>query len=44
MTLKNLTHNEYVRLLTETGLIGLTVTIILYWQLAGIGIRGIADD
>ena len=40
VTLKNLTHNEYVRLLTETGLIGLAITIVLYWQLAGIGIRG----
>jgi O-antigen ligase len=33
VTLGNFTHNEYVRLLAETGLIGLVITIWLYWQL-----------
>ena len=33
VTLGNLTHNEYVRLLVETGALGLAATIILYWNL-----------
>jgi O-antigen ligase len=38
--LGNLTHNEYVRLLVETGLIGLVLTIMMYWMLFKIALKG----
>jgi O-antigen ligase len=36
----NYTHNEYVRLLVETGLIGLAAMMIVYWGLLRIAARG----
>jgi O-antigen ligase len=38
--LHNLTHNEYVRLLVETGMMGLAVTIYLYWKLLQLARKG----
>ena len=38
--LGNLTHNEYVRLLVETGAMGLVVTLLLYWKLFRIAMKG----
>lgn len=40
VTLGQFTHNEYVRLLVETGVLGLIATIILYKQLLDITIEG----
>ncbi len=38
--LGNLAHNEYLRLLVETGIIGLTAMIVLYAQLVRVALRG----
>jgi O-antigen ligase len=46
VTLGNFTHNEYIRLLAETGAIGLTITLVLYWKLftlAREGYRRVGD-
>jgi O-antigen ligase len=40
VTLGNLTHNEYVRLLVETGLAGLIATIVVYRSLFRIAMKG----
>jgi len=37
------THNEYLRLLAETGLIGLTLTLVMYASLFNITRRGYAE-
>lgn len=39
-TLDEYTHNEYVRLLVETGVVGLTATVVLYVSLFNITRRG----
>jgi O-antigen ligase len=40
VNLGQFTHNEYVRLLVETGLLGLIATIILYKQLLDVTVEG----
>jgi O-antigen ligase len=40
VTLGNFTHNEYVRLLVETGVLGLVATVVLYKGLFDITLKG----
>ena len=40
VTLGQFTHNEYVRLLVETGVLGLLASIVLYKQLFDITVKG----
>lgn len=42
-SLDEYTHNEYVRLLVETGVLGVTATGVLYWSLFDITRRGYRD-
>jgi O-antigen ligase len=43
VTLGQFTHNEYVRLLIETGVLGLAATVVLYKQLFDITVQGHRD-
>ena len=44
VTLGQFTHNEYVRLLVETGVLGLIATVVLYKQLLDITIAGYRNE
>lgn len=44
VTLGQFTHNEYVRLLVETGVLGLIATVVLYRRLFDITVKGYREE